>query len=256
MKCPKCGYLGFDTGDRCRNCGYDFSLAAPVASSEPHEAAPAPASEAPLPFSALDDDTPLVKPSAQPRPPLAVRRASPEVPRFRAELRTPTMDFGFVAEPAPQAAGQEPAAGTVRTPAALPSEPAAAGPRLLAAALDVALLAGLDVLVLYFTLRMCGLSASQIRLLPVGPLAGFFVVLNGGYLAAFTAGGQTIGKMAAGLRVIGDGEPLSAGRAIVRTLLWALSAVPAGLGFLSILASADRRGLHDRFARTRVVATR
>src|SRR4051812_19496277 len=26
MKCPKCSYLGFDTGDRCRNCGYDFSL--------------------------------------------------------------------------------------------------------------------------------------------------------------------------------------------------------------------------------------
>ena len=26
MKCPKCGYLGFETGDRCRNCGYDFSF--------------------------------------------------------------------------------------------------------------------------------------------------------------------------------------------------------------------------------------
>jgi uncharacterized RDD family membrane protein YckC len=26
MKCPKCRYLGFETGDRCRNCGYDFSL--------------------------------------------------------------------------------------------------------------------------------------------------------------------------------------------------------------------------------------
>src|SRR4051794_3391625 len=34
MKCPKCAYLGFDTGERCRNCGYDFSLiptAEPVA---------------------------------------------------------------------------------------------------------------------------------------------------------------------------------------------------------------------------------
>ena len=27
MKCPKCGYLGFETADRCRNCQYDFSLA-------------------------------------------------------------------------------------------------------------------------------------------------------------------------------------------------------------------------------------
>ena len=26
MKCPKCNYLGFETGDRCKNCGYDFSL--------------------------------------------------------------------------------------------------------------------------------------------------------------------------------------------------------------------------------------
>ena len=27
MKCPKCQYFSFDSGDRCRNCGYDFSLA-------------------------------------------------------------------------------------------------------------------------------------------------------------------------------------------------------------------------------------
>ena len=27
MKCSKCGYLGFDSVDRCRNCGYEFSLA-------------------------------------------------------------------------------------------------------------------------------------------------------------------------------------------------------------------------------------
>src|SRR5437764_12017787 len=26
MKCSKCGYLGFETGSRCRNCGYGFSL--------------------------------------------------------------------------------------------------------------------------------------------------------------------------------------------------------------------------------------
>ena len=30
MKCPKCGYLGFETGDTCKNCGYDFSLIAPA----------------------------------------------------------------------------------------------------------------------------------------------------------------------------------------------------------------------------------
>lgn len=30
MKCPKCLYIGFDNGDRCRNCGYEFSLAVDV----------------------------------------------------------------------------------------------------------------------------------------------------------------------------------------------------------------------------------
>jgi uncharacterized RDD family membrane protein YckC len=27
MKCPKCSYIGFEPADRCRNCGFDFSLA-------------------------------------------------------------------------------------------------------------------------------------------------------------------------------------------------------------------------------------
>jgi len=36
MKCPKCLYIGFETGDRCKNCGYDFSLLA--AADEPSTA--------------------------------------------------------------------------------------------------------------------------------------------------------------------------------------------------------------------------
>lgn len=37
MKCPKCAYVGFNATDRCRHCGYDFSLmgsaAAPTSTS-------------------------------------------------------------------------------------------------------------------------------------------------------------------------------------------------------------------------------
>src|SRR5438309_1273495 len=33
VKCPKCDYLGFETGDRCKNCGYDFSLVSVVESA-------------------------------------------------------------------------------------------------------------------------------------------------------------------------------------------------------------------------------
>ena len=28
MRCPKCHYISFGSADRCRNCGYEFSLAA------------------------------------------------------------------------------------------------------------------------------------------------------------------------------------------------------------------------------------
>ncbi|MGH9311719.1 MAG: hypothetical protein ACRD1S_00845, partial [Vicinamibacterales bacterium] len=33
MRCPKCRYISFERAERCRNCGYDFSLASE--SSEP-----------------------------------------------------------------------------------------------------------------------------------------------------------------------------------------------------------------------------
>src|SRR5689334_6254506 len=41
MKCPKCHYLGFETGDRCKNCGYDFSLIGSPTAARTPEAEPA-----------------------------------------------------------------------------------------------------------------------------------------------------------------------------------------------------------------------
>ena len=61
--------------------------------------------------------------------------------------------------------------------------------------------------------------------------------------------------MAAGIRVVpADSEStLDLGRAFLRTLMWFVLAVPVGLGFLTALFSRNHRGLHDRFAGTRVV---
>ena len=120
--------------------------------------------------------------------------------------------------------------------------------------IDLILLALIDTVVIYFTLQICGLTLSDLAVLPKGPLIAFLFVQNGGYLIAFTAGGQTIGKMATGIRVIPSGsEPLDLGHAVRREFMWFVLAVPAGLGFLSALTNADRRGFHDRFAGTRVV---
>ncbi|HTM03210.1 MAG TPA: RDD family protein [Vicinamibacterales bacterium] len=361
MKCPKCEYLGFDTGDRCRNCGYDFSLivaappepagelslhtessdapvdwlsdleamaadaqAATVAASAPEvarrkdapltESRPAPLAasaamtaapvapvavvpvpaassivpafdvpEPPLAFrgepalplfssESGDDDEPLIKLPSQPRPPLAVRR-TPETPRLRAvargtqrpagpgdplklgeRLAEPQLDFLPETAPAmPRGTSRHADARTLSPRDELTTS--TAGPRLMAAAIDHAILAVIDVIVLYLTLRIAQLELADIRNLPILPMGAFLGLLKLAYFAAFTCvGGQTIGKMAAGIRVVGDDQrALDAPHAIHRALAGAISFLTFGLGFVPALLGSDHRALHDRLAHTRVV---
>ena len=108
---------------------------------------------------------------------------------------------------------------------------------------------------MYFTVRLLGLTTADVLRLPLLPLAAFFLLLNGGYFIAFTAvGGQSIGKMALGIKVIDqeDGS-VPIGRATLRTLAYFVSALPLGAGFLPGVFSPDRLALHDRLAHTRVV---
>jgi uncharacterized RDD family membrane protein YckC len=279
MKCPKCQYFAFDSGERCRNCGYDFSLSLDLPArdlpiqdgSEPI----GPLSDFSLNVTpnlplftpdAGDPDAPLVTPGATPRVPLAVRRTAPIVPRAKPRRETgridrdpeprlalDTQDLPIVPEAAPRRAPDAPAAdtGVVAAPV---------GARLAGGLIDVALLAGLDFLVVYFTLKICDVPFGQVLELPKAPLLSFLVLLNGGYLSTFVAaGGQTIGKMAAGIRVIpaDPGAPaserVSFGQALVRAAGYLVSALPIGLGFLPAFVGQERRALHDRLADTRVV---
>ncbi len=91
-------------------------------------------------------------------------------------------------------------------------------------------------------------------------MASFLVLLDVGYLSTFVAAnGQTIGKMAAGTRVVPADpaapayERVSFGHAIVRAAGYLVSGLPAGLGFLPALVGRERRAVHDRLADTRVV---
>jgi len=135
------------------------------------------------------------------------------------------------------------------------SRSAAVSARFVAVVIDLLILAAIDAVVIYFTMEICGVTLEEFGILPKVPLLAFLLVQNGGYLVAFTAGGQTLGKMAVDIRVepADSEDTLDLGRACVRTVIWALLAVPAGLGFLTALFSQDRRGLHDRCAGTRVV---
>ncbi|MBI3047053.1 MAG: RDD family protein [Acidobacteria bacterium] len=227
----------------------------------------------PLFTPALDEggDEPLVKLPPTPRPPLAVRR-TPDTPRLRAAppaiRRTepePPPSLQFEAED-----GHHPP--VVRRPRSRvwtepePRRPEAdaqaaispSGARLAAAAIDHLMLFGIDLTVVYFTLRMAGLPMEQWTTLPPAPLVAFLLLIKLSYFWAFTAvGGQTIGKMAARIRVVGaDNRPVDAALAVRRTLAGVLSAALFGLGFLPALVGADRRALHDRVARTRVIALR
>jgi len=227
------------------------------------------------------DDTPLIKVPATPRAPLAVRRPAGDTPR-----RVPTtppdvvrrpevaadpeqaLDFGVDATPRtrtpePPVRGEASARGAdARGSRAVRREvaPVAGGDRapvpsrLVAGLVDLAILAAIDALVVYFTLRLTGLGITALPGLPLLPLLGFFALLNGGYLSGFTAAsGQTIGKMLTGLRVVsGAGGRVPLGNAIVRAALWGVSVLPLGLGCLPAL-SGDGRALHDRLADTRVV---
>jgi uncharacterized RDD family membrane protein YckC len=327
MKCPKCGYLGFEHVERCRNCGYDFSLTskastpdlpirgdaptpsplddltlvdrasagqsatksdldldldrifsgqlervdAPPVSSQPPPVRLAPArarQELPLFGPPIPDDEPLITKASPPRSPLAVRRGTQDAPRGRIEHAPSSLDLGLdldgsAAVPPPPRAKDNPwrdrsayiSDASHETAVDESASDAAVGARLLAVLIDLLILALVDAAVVYFTMQVCGISVEDLDILPKGPLLTFLLVQNGGYLVAFTAGGQTLGKMAVGIRVVpaGDEPSVDLGRAFLRTLVWVLLAVPAGLGFLTALFSPNHRGLHDRFAGTRVV---
>ena len=298
MKCPKCGYLGFESVDRCRNCGYEFpkarvedvpelplrntgepdglldlDLAARPYARGPERTrplpAPNPAHSAPVPqrresvdelplFGGGGTESRLAATALPPRPPLAVRRATPEVRYVQPEQpRGPMLDLDpgdLAAERPRQTAGRlEPRLREQGTPRPA-ADTASVSARLTAGLIDLATVAALDALVVYLTLEICGVTLAEFAIVPVVPLLAFLLLQNGGYLVAFTLSGQTLGKMALGLRVVPvAGARMDTGRAALRAFVWALMALPAGLGFASVLLDRDRRGWHDHSAGTRVV---
>jgi uncharacterized RDD family membrane protein YckC len=144
---------------------------------------------------------------------------------------------------------------TARAPERVPRVERVAGRRLAAAVIDHAILFAIDAAIVYFTLRIAGLTMGEWAVLSPVPVVTFLVLLKVSYFSAFTAvGGQTIGKMAVGIRVVADRRgSLDGSAAIHRTVVGTLSVVTLGLGFLPALVGADRRALHDRLSGTRVI---
>lgn len=81
------------------------------------------------------------------------------------------------------------------------------------------------------------------------------LLINVAYFAGFWATtGQTLGKMALGIKVISvDGSPVSWGKALLRYLGYIVSSLVVFLGFIWVAFDPQRQGWHDKIAGTYVV---
>lgn len=179
---------------------------------------------------------------------------------LRPAAATPAAEFRLAPGDAP-AHAQAPASddewslGGEPTSSPRPVErPAYSGERARAAALDLALLTVLWAIVVYFASRAAHVDLAGLK--PAWPyLGGYLAFLGLTYAGYFTGTtGQTLGKIATGLRVVdAGGRPPGYLRAFVRAALGSLGVLAAGAGLIPMLLDPARRALHDRVAKTRVV---
>lgn len=253
MRCPKCQYISFESSDRCRNCGYEFSLSVeteqidvkigrdePASSrgrdgtysaldtplnppSERGVGRPLAAADLPLFIDRVaDDQAPLVTPPAVPRAPLSVRKATPARPRSQSstpEELSLDLDADEDDRQGLNGFGAKAARPQTVPETSVPLQPAIASlvRRAIAGVIDVLILGSISAAVVVLTLRVCELTLDDWRMLPPVPMLAFLMLLCGGYFVLFTAaGGQTIGKMITHIRVV-NGPNVTPARVSFRT---------------------------------------
>ena len=214
----------------------------------------------------VDVEAPLVEVPSAPRSPLAVRRKAPDSgPQQKAKAQAPAASRKLgpldrdLLEDLQRIERTERREAAAQARAAMPAalDRAGAANRLAAAAVDALFLGAIGTTTLWLTLRWLDLPVSDARILPWLPSALFMLLVGAGYLVMFTvAGGQTLGKMVVGLRVVADDhggdDSLTMKQAALRSLVAIPSVLAFGAGFVPALMG-DERALHDRLAHTRVV---
>jgi uncharacterized RDD family membrane protein YckC len=138
---------------------------------------------------------------------------------------------------------------------------ASAGSRFLAMAIDTLIQAGGFLIIGLLALGALWIRSTGFQALGTWIIALLIVLaflLYYGYFAAFEAvwGGQTPGKRAVGIRVIGAaGQPIDTFDAILRNLLRIVDQMPGiyAVGVLSIFFTSRNQRLGDLAARTVVV---
>ncbi|MCR4373354.1 MAG: RDD family protein [Acidobacteria bacterium] len=257
--------------------GTATAVLAPPRSSAATAVALAPArvtSELPLFVREMPDDEapdpePMVRVPSRPRAPIAVRKTTPDPARLRAKYAMPVpherdlLDEADAVVASPRMTPVPPPRWISEpTPDPQPAvwpQPVAARTRLAAAAIDAAVLGTIGAVITALTLRMVNVPIGGFGLLAAVPLAGFVLLIAAGYLLMFTAAqGQTLGKMAMGIRVVGTSldagitDRVTLSQAAVRAVAALPSVLVLGAGFIPALVGPGL-AVHDRIAHTRVV---
>ena len=250
MKCKRCLAQVPDDVDTCPNCGEDLTalrqLLKNFYAEEP---------------SVSDDSGPT--PSRPGESPPFAKKEGPlkKEPRVAFDAQPANYDSG-ISLPNELSTEEEP---EEEEPALIWEGPRKGGFWLRSMAFAV------DHLILFFTMAIftvVGFLAAEIGgggardflfyqqariVLPI--LLPLAIILFMTYFAFFHgAWGQTIGKMIFGLRVVTiDGQVPSFPRALARTIVYALSAIPFFLGFIWVGFTSSKRSWHDLIAGTMVI---
>jgi uncharacterized RDD family membrane protein YckC len=205
-------------------------------------------------------------PAPRPAPPSPAPAAARPQPPAPAPVASPAASSQGVSSPPPPAIAAEPAADASEVAA----EPASLWRRLLAFAIDAAVVLGVWWLFLLAASAVIGVQPQPSHLTGIDALmlelhayqpvmlpgAVLGILLAGSYCAAFAflRQGRTLGRWALGLRLVdARGSAPTPVRAVVRAVLAVVSFALFLVGFW--IALFDRRGqtLHDKLTATFVV---
>ena len=131
---------------------------------------------------------------------------------------------------------------TQTSPVVASGEAAGFGERLVAYIIDIVILAVPLAIMSY--------------ILPTMVYYILGLIFSIGYLVYFwSTTGQTVGKMAMGLKVINvnTGAPPDAATAALRYVGYIISGIPFYLGFFWVIWDEHKEGWHDKIAKTRVI---